>query len=217
MLEARGINLPADMYLEGSDQHRGWFQSSLLTSMAANGQPPYRHVLTHGFVVDERGAKMSKSVGNVMFPGDVINGRKEIRFKKEKKKKKKQKRSPGKEAEQDEDDVVTATKEAAAAATATPKPQSAMPAYGADVMRLWAATQDYSKDVSVSPGIIDATFVSSKKVRNTARFLLGNLSDFDPAVDCVPMKNTSGAGRQHPPLLHSTSTHFTCCGRLPMM
>lgn len=126
---------PADLYLEGSDQHRGWFQSSLLTSVAVNNKAPYKTVLTHGFVLDEKGFKMSKSLGNVVNPMDVIEG------------------GNNKKLE---------------------------PAYGADVLRLWVASVDYSGDVSIGPNIIKQTFESYRKLRNTARFLLGNLADFAP-------------------------------------
>mmetsp|Transcript_15982 Transcript_15982/g.44195 ORF Transcript_15982/g.44195 Transcript_15982/m.44195 type:complete len:1048 (+) Transcript_15982:180-3323(+) len=126
---------PADMYLEGSDQHRGWFQSSLLTSVAVNDQAPYKTVLTHGFVLDEKGFKMSKSLGNVIDPLNVIEG------------------GNNKKLE---------------------------PAYGADVLRLWVASVDYSGDVGIGPNIIKQTFESYRKLRNTARYLLGNLADFVP-------------------------------------
>jgi isoleucyl-tRNA synthetase len=126
---------PADLYLEGSDQHRGWFQSSLLTSVAVNDQAPYKAVLTHGFVLDEKGFKMSKSLGNVINPMDVIEGGKDKKLE---------------------------------------------PAYGADVLRLWVASVDYSGDVSIGPNIIKQTFESYRKLRNTARFLIGNLAEFVP-------------------------------------
>ena len=127
---------PADIYLEGSDQHRGWFQSSLLTSVAAKNQAPYKTVLTHGFVLDEKGFKMSKSLGNVVNPLVVIEG------------------------------------------GINKKTQ---PAYGVDVLRLWVASVDYSSDVCIGDNIIKQTFESYRKLRNTARYLLGNLSDFVPA------------------------------------
>ena len=126
---------PADLYLEGSDQHRGWFQSSLLTSVAVNDQAPYKTVLTHGFVLDEKGFKMSKSLGNVIDPLQVIEG------------------GNNKKLE---------------------------PAYGADVLRLWVASVDYSGDVNIGPNIIKQTFESYRKLRNTARYLIGNLADFVP-------------------------------------
>eukprot|EP00804_Cyclotella_cryptica_P006133 CCRYP_018437-RA/>CCRYP_018437-RA protein AED:0.15 eAED:0.15 QI:1269/1/1/1/1/1/2/1097/740 len=137
-----GLGFPADIYLEGSDQHRGWFQSSLLTSVAANdGQAPYKSVLTHGFVLDEKGFKMSKSLGNVVNPLAVIEG------------------GNNKKLE---------------------------PAYGADVLRLWVASVDYTGDVRVGSNIIKQTFESYRKLRNTARYLIGNLADFDPKRDSVP-------------------------------
>jgi isoleucyl-tRNA synthetase len=109
----------ADLYLEGSDQHRGWFQSSLLTSVAVRGHAPYKHVITHGFVLDEQGKKMSKSLGNIMSPNDVVSGNKK------------------------------------------------QPGYGADVMRLWAASTDYSSDVSLGQGILSRVGDQFKKVTKT--------------------------------------------------
>lgn len=135
---AKGRNelaYPADIYLEGSDQHRGWFQSSLLTSVAAQNQAPYKAVLTHGFVLDEKGYKMSKSLGNVVDPLMVIDG------------------GNNKKAD---------------------------PAYGADVLRLWVASVDYSGDVCIGKNIIKQTFESYRKLRNTARYMIGNLADFKP-------------------------------------
>lgn len=126
------LRWPADMYLEGSDQHRGWFQSSLLTSVATRGEPPYRSVLTHGFIVDGEGRKMSKSLGNVIAPEEVIQK------------------------------------------------------YGADVLRLWASSADYRGDIRVSPDILDQMAEVYRRIRNTSRFLLGNLFDFDAAKDKVP-------------------------------
>jgi isoleucyl-tRNA synthetase len=134
------LNYPADLYLEGSDQHRGWFQSSLLTSVAANDRAPYKTVLTHGFTVDEHGRKMSKSLGNGIDPMVVING--------------------GKDQKQE-------------------------PPYGADVLRLWVSSIDYSADVPVSKTILNQMADVSRKIRNTARFLLSNLYDFDPVKDAV--------------------------------
>ena len=122
---------PVDMYLEGSDQHRGWFQSSLLTSIATQGKAPYKSVLTHGFVFGEDGRKMSKSLGNYIRPDDIIK------------------------------------------------------TYGADILRLWAASVDYRNDTKIGDNIIKQLVEIFKKTRNTARFLLGNLFDFDPAVDYV--------------------------------
>lgn len=143
--EDMGLGYPADIYLEGSDQHRGWFQSSLLTSVAANkGQAPYKSVLTHGFVLDEKGFKMSKSLGNVVNPLQVIEG------------------GNNKKLE---------------------------PAYGADVLRLWVASVDYAGDVRVGANIIKQTFESYRKLRNTARYLIGNLADFNPETDSIPYED----------------------------
>ena len=122
---------PVDMYLEGSDQHRGWFQSSLLTSVATQGKAPYKSVLTHGFVFGEDGRKMSKSLGNYIRPDDIIKN------------------------------------------------------YGADILRLWAASVDYRNDTKIGDNIIKQLAEIFKKTRNTARFLLGNIYDFDPAKDYV--------------------------------
>lgn len=118
--------LPADLYLEGSDQHRGWFQSSLIPSVAIDGQAPYSQVLTHGFVVDGQGRKMSKSLGNVI------------------------------------------------------KPQEIMDAYGAEILRLWVASSSYNEDVRLSKEIIDRLVDAYRKIRNTLRYLLGNLHGFQP-------------------------------------
>lgn len=135
------LHYPVDMYLEGSDQHRGWFQSSLLTSVAVNGHAPYKTVLTHGFALDENGRKMSKSLGNVLDPVVIIQG--------------------GKNQKQE-------------------------PPYGADVLRLWVSSVDYSSDVLIGKAILKQLGDVRGKIRNTARFLLGNLHDFDPAKDVVP-------------------------------
>lgn len=132
---------PVDMYLEGSDQHRGWFQSSLLTSVANNSIAPFKTVLTHGFVLDEKGRKMSKSLGNIVDAMVVMNG--------------------GKNQQKD-------------------------PAYGADVVRLWVSSVDYANDVLIGPNILKQLSDAARKIRNTARFLLGNIHDFDPAKDAVP-------------------------------
>jgi isoleucyl-tRNA synthetase len=135
------LHYPADLYLEGSDQHRGWFQSSLLTSVAVKGHAPYKAVLTHGFVLDEQGRKMSKSLGNTVDPMTIINGGKN---------------------------------------------QKEEPPYGADVLRLWVSSVDYSSDVPIGKTILKQMADVYRKIRNTARFLLGNLHDFDPAKDAVP-------------------------------
>lgn len=132
---------PADLYLEGSDQHRGWFQSSLLTSVAVNHHAPYKTVLTHGFALDEQGRKMSKSLGNVVDPRVIIEG--------------------GKNPQQE-------------------------PAYGADVLRLWVSSVDYTNDVSIGKTILKQMADVYRKIRNTARFLLGNLHDFDPSRHAIP-------------------------------
>ncbi|MGG6266808.1 isoleucine--tRNA ligase [Leptolyngbya sp. AN03gr2] len=134
------LRYPADIYLEGSDQHRGWFQSSLLTSVATQGQAPYKTVLTHGFTLDEQGRKQSKSLGNVVDPMIVING--------------------GKNQQQE-------------------------PPYGADILRLWVSSVDYTTDVPIGKNILKQMSDVYRKIRNTARFLLGNLHDFDPAKDAV--------------------------------
>ncbi|XP_015573355.1 isoleucine--tRNA ligase, chloroplastic/mitochondrial [Ricinus communis] len=141
-----GLNYPADLYLEGSDQHRGWFQSSLLTSIATKGKAPYSSVITHGFVLDEKGFKMSKSLGNVVDPRTVIEG--------------------GKSA-------------------------GGAPAYGADVLRLWVSSVDYTGDVMIGPQILRQMSDIYRKLRGTLRYLLGNLHDWkaDDAVsyDDLPM------------------------------
>jgi len=124
---------PADLYLEGSDQHRGWFHSSLLVSCMMNGVPPYKALLTHGFVVDGDGRKMSKSKGNVVAPQQVVDS------------------------------------------------------LGADVLRLWIAATDYSGELSVSQEILKRVVDSYRRVRNTLRFLLANVADFDPGTDSVPL------------------------------
>lgn len=121
---AEGLSFPADMYLEGSDQHRGWFQSSLLTSVGAYGVPPYKSVMHCGFTVDEQGRKMSKSLGNGVDPAEVCDK------------------------------------------------------YGADVLRLWVASVDYSQDVSISDNILKQVSDAYRRFRNTFRFLLGNLNDY---------------------------------------
>ncbi|MBU7583960.1 MAG: isoleucine--tRNA ligase [Nostoc sp. TH1S01] len=138
------LRYPADIYLEGSDQHRGWFQSSLLTSVAVNGIAPYKTVLTHGFALDEQGRKMSKSEGNVVDPNAIIEGGKN---------------------------------------------QKSDPAYGADVLRLWVSSVDYSGDVRIGKNIIKQLNDVRGKIRNTARFLLGSLHDFDPEKDAVPFED----------------------------
>jgi isoleucyl-tRNA synthetase len=125
----------ADMYLEGSDQHRGWFQSSLLTSCAINERAPYKQVLTHGFTVDQNGHKMSKSLGNVIPPQKVVNS------------------------------------------------------LGADILRLWIGSTDYSGEMTVSDEILNRSADSYRRIRNTMRFMLANMQGFDPKHDLVDMKN----------------------------
>lgn len=125
------LSSPADLYLEGSDQHRGWFQSSLLASVGTRGVPPYRGVLTHGFVVDEHGRKMSKSVGNVVAPESIIKK------------------------------------------------------YGAEILRLWVASEDYRDEIKISDKILSHLSDAYRKIRNTMRYFLGNLSDFDPQANRV--------------------------------
>lgn len=122
---------PADLYLEGADQYRGWFQSSLLTSVAAFGEAPYKAVLTHGWVVDGEGKKMSKSLGNGIDPQEIVDQ------------------------------------------------------YGADVLRLWVASSDYHVDIRISKEILKQLSEAYRKIRNTARYILGNISDFDPDSDAV--------------------------------
>ncbi|MGL5901928.1 MAG: isoleucine--tRNA ligase, partial [Cetobacterium sp.] len=136
VLETReNLHRPADLYLEGSDQHRGWFQTSLLTSVGSTGDAPFKMLLTHGFVNDGEGKKMSKSVGNVVAPQDVIK------------------------------------------------------VYGADILRLWCASVDYSEDVKISDNILKQMAEAYRRVRNTARYILGNSADFNPVTDAVPYED----------------------------
>jgi isoleucyl-tRNA synthetase len=133
VLETREeLHWPCELYIEGSDQHRGWFQSSLLTAVAARGRAPYQAVLTHGFTVDGEGKKMSKSLGNTIAPEEVIQK------------------------------------------------------YGADIIRLWAIASDYSVDVRISEEILGQLVDSYRKIRNTIRFMLGNLNGFDPKTELLP-------------------------------
>jgi isoleucyl-tRNA synthetase len=131
-LAPRGEGPPADLYLEGHDQHRGWFQSSLLTSVTLFGQAPYREVVTHGFFLDTSRAKMSKSLGNVIDPQGLV-----ARF-------------------------------------------------GADIVRLWVSSLDYRDDMPISEEILSRCAEGYRKIRNTARYLVSNLYDFDPAADALP-------------------------------
>lgn len=129
------LSYPADLYLEGSDQHRGWFQSSLLTSVGNGGGAPYSQVLTHGFVVDGQGKKMSKSLGNVMSPMDIWSK------------------------------------------------------HGADILRLWVAGSNYQEDIRLSQEILDRTVEMYRRIRNTIRYMLGNLCDFSNEKDIVPYED----------------------------
>jgi isoleucyl-tRNA synthetase len=129
------LDFPCELYLEGSDQHRGWFQSSLIPSICIDELPPFKSVLTHGFVVDGEGRKMSKSLGNVISPQDIIKD------------------------------------------------------YGADILRLWVASSDYNEDIRISPEIISRLSEAYRKVRNTVRFILSNLYDFNPDADKIDYDN----------------------------
>lgn len=136
VLEQRSnLKWPADLYLEGSDQHRGWFHSSLLTAVGTRGRAPYKSVLTHGFVVDAKGRKMSKSIGNVIAPKKVIDR------------------------------------------------------YGAEILRLWVSASDYRDDIRISENILKQLSDSYRRIRNTCRFMLGNLYDYDPKTDRVPYES----------------------------
>ncbi|MDR3605109.1 MAG: isoleucine--tRNA ligase [Syntrophaceae bacterium] len=138
VLEKRpSLEYPCHMYLEGSDQHRGWFHSAMLTSVGTRAQAPYRNVLTHGFVVDGQGKKMSKSIGNVIQPSQIIDK------------------------------------------------------YGADILRLWVSAEDYRDDIRISPEILDRLSEAYRRIRNTCRFLLGNLEGFDPCDQVAPSEMTA--------------------------
>ena len=138
VLVDRGLPYPADLYLEGADQYRGWFQSSLLTAVATTGVAPYKQVLTHGWTVDGEGKKMSKSLGNGISPQDVIKE------------------------------------------------------YGADILRLWVLSSDYQSDVSLSKDILKQITEVYRKIRNTARYILGNTSDFNPDKDMIKYEDSEG-------------------------
>ena len=131
--DGKRLAWPADLYLEGSDQHRGWFHTSLLESVGTRGKAPYREVLTHGYVVDGAGKKMSKSLGNVIAPQTIIDK------------------------------------------------------HGAEIVRLWVASEDYREDIRLSTDILARLTEAYRKIRNTVRFMLGNLNDFDPEKDTVPL------------------------------
>ncbi len=130
----KGLKFPADVYLEGNDQYRGWFQSSLLTSIAAKGVAPYKTVITHGMIVDQSGEKFSKSKGNGISPQIIIEK------------------------------------------------------FGADILRLWVVSADYKTDMRISDEILKQLTEAYRKIRNTARYILGNISDFNPDTDCVPFE-----------------------------
>ncbi len=130
-----GLRFPADLYLEGNDQYRGWFQSSLLTSIAARGEAPYKSVITHGMIVDSDGQKMSKSKGNGVSPQDIIKD------------------------------------------------------FGADILRLWVVSADFKTDMRISKEILKQMSEVYRKIRNTARYILGNIHDFDPKKDSVAIEN----------------------------
>ena len=131
----RGLKWPADLYLEGADQYRGWFQSSLMTAIATKGEPPYKEVCTHGWVVDGQGRKMSKSLSNGVAPEKIVKE------------------------------------------------------YGTEILRIWVASSDYHSDIRISNEILKQLTESYRKIRNTARFMLANISDFDPDYDSVELEN----------------------------
>ena len=138
------LQCPADLYLEGGDQYRGWFQSSMLTSIAAKGVAPYKQIITHGWTVDGEGKAMHKSLGNAVAPEEVIKD------------------------------------------------------YGADMLRLWVASADYTQDMRISKDIMKQLSQAYLKIRNTARYMLGNLCDFDPDRDQVPAEHLMRAGPLRP-------------------
>ena len=148
------LSYPADLYLEGSDQHRGWFQSSLLTGCAIDGRAPYESLLTHGFVVDGGGHKMSKSKGNVIAP------------------------------------------------------QKVMDQYGADILRFWVASTDYSGELTISDEILKRVAEGYRRIRNTLRFLLANLGDFDAKKDLLPVKEWLSIDRYALHLTHQLQDHI---------
>ncbi len=141
VLDERKLKNPADIYLEGSDQYRGWFNSSLITSVAVNGHAPYKELISHGFILDGKGNKMSKSLGNVIAPLDLIK------------------------------------------------------LHGSDVLRWWVASVDYTEDVRISDDLIKQVKETYRKVRNTFKFMLGNLKDFDPQTDAINYEQMPKADR----------------------
>ena len=157
------LRFPADMYMEGGDQFRGWFQSSLLTSVASKGCAPYKSVLCHGWVVDEQGKQMHKSAGNGVEPSEIIKD------------------------------------------------------YGADIIRLWVASSDYTVDVRAGKNIFKQLSEAYRKIRNTARFILGNLDGFDPNTDCVADDQLQDIDRWALAALDDlivNTTRWLCCVRL---
>ena len=203
---------PADVYLEGSDQHRGWFQSSLLThaasqyaanmlkkngvveknaqnetnSMPSSYNAPYRKLVTHGFVLDEKGKKMSKSVGNVIDPSAIINGgisQSQIEIE-EKEEQKEQEEDNNNNNNDENEEAGKKKKKKKKKKRKGPKPHKWSP-YGADVLRLWAASSDYTRDVVIGPTVIAKASEQLRKIRNTARFILGNVSDFNVQTDAI--------------------------------
>ncbi|MDQ6972167.1 MAG: class I tRNA ligase family protein, partial [Mariprofundaceae bacterium] len=160
VLEKRdGLGSPADLYLEGSDQHRGWFQSSLLESVGTRGVAPFKAVLTHGFVVDKNGNKMSKSRGNVIAPQKIIQQ------------------------------------------------------MGADILRLWIASSDYSADIRISDDIVKQLADAYRRIRNTIRFLLGNLNGFDPERDAVPLSERQPLDQWASHRLSRLEHHVHACNK----
>nr|WP_282452762.1 isoleucine--tRNA ligase [Lysobacter sp. CAU 1642] len=157
VLAARGMGKPADLYLEGSDQHRGWFQSSLLTAVAMDGAAPYKQVLTHGFTVDEKGRKMSKSLGNVVSPQEVIK------------------------------------------------------TLGADILRLWIASTDYCYEMSLSQEILKRSADLYRRIRNTCRFLLGNLHGFEPKQHAVHLDDMVFLDRWAVARAHALQQEIAAC------
>ncbi len=151
-----GVELPVDLYLEGSDQHRGWFQSSLIPAVAMEGKPPFKGVLTHGFVVDGAGRKMSKSLGNVISPLDLMKNS------------------------------------------------------GADIVRLWVASSSYEEDIRISKEILERLTDSYRKIRNTFRYLLGNLYDFDPTRNMLAYNQLLDLDRWALGRLYATMAELKC-------
>ena len=149
------LRAPADLYLEGSDQHRGWFQSSLLTGCAINGRAPFNALLTHGFVVDGKGHKMSKSKGNVIAPQKIFD------------------------------------------------------TLGADILRLWTATTDYSGELTISDEILKRVVESYRRIRNTLKFLLANISDFDAAKHSLPVSDWLEIDRYALAMTHTLQAEIT--------